>query len=174
MNQLSRRTGHDEWGTPLWLFRQLDAEFRLTLDVCARPGLEKCSKYFSPADDGLVQDWRGQRCWMNPPYSRGQVARWVSRALHFTSTWPASRRTLVVALLPVSSDADWWHDLVDRAEIRFIRGRLRFDGVGRGTSSPFPCAIAILTSGLRRPGIGNSIDARGMHRVAVPSSLEIS
>lgn len=49
---------------------------------------------------------------------------------------------IVVALIPSRTDTRWWHDYVMLAdEIRFIRGRLHFDGHSQG--APFPSAIVI-------------------------------
>src|SRR5215831_3479347 len=67
-----------EWETPPWLFEKLNAEFGLTLDVCAQPGNAKCPRYFTPAEDGLAQPWEGV-CWMNPPYGR-TVECWMRKA----------------------------------------------------------------------------------------------
>lgn len=47
------------WATPQDFFDRLDAEFHFTLDPCALPDNAKCSKFFTPEDDGLLQDWGG-------------------------------------------------------------------------------------------------------------------
>lgn len=48
----------------------------------------------------------------------------------------------VVALLPARTDTRWWHDCVMKAkEIRFIKGRLRFDG--HKHNAPFPSAVVV-------------------------------
>ena len=44
-----------EWGTPQWLFDQLDAEFRFDLDPCSTDANAKCDRHFTEADDGLAQ-----------------------------------------------------------------------------------------------------------------------
>lgn len=52
------------------------------------------------------------------------------------------RGVTVVCLLPLRTDTRWWHDCVMKAsEIRFIRGRLHFDGHKNG--APFPSAIVV-------------------------------
>ena len=71
------RDKRSDWETPHALFAELDAEFHFTLDVCASQDNAKCARYFSAADDGLVQPWEGV-CWMNPPYGRG-VERWIAK-----------------------------------------------------------------------------------------------
>jgi len=72
----------DLWATPQDLFERLDECWHFTLDVCAIAENAKCENYFSPDDDGLVQQWTGT-CWMNPPYGRGgpvfrnRMAAWL-------------------------------------------------------------------------------------------------
>src|SRR5262249_35519701 len=51
--------------TPWPVFWEYDAEFHFTLDVCAAPETAKCARYFTPAMDGLAQDWGDEICWMN-------------------------------------------------------------------------------------------------------------
>jgi site-specific DNA-methyltransferase (adenine-specific) len=52
----------------------------------------------------------------------------------------------VVCLLPVRADTLWWHDIVlpHAAEVRYIRGRLPFGGMGN--SAPFASAIVVFRS----------------------------
>ena len=58
---------------------------------------------------------------MNPPYGK-EVYAWTRKARE-----ASEKGALVVGLLPASCDLAWWHDdIVDRCEIRFIRGRVRF------------------------------------------------
>jgi len=125
----------DDWETPLSLFEGLRAEFCIELDVCALPGNAKCPAYFGPEEDGLAQRWQGV-CWMNPPYGRA-IGEWVRKA------WASAEQgATVVCLLPARTDTAWWHEYVQKAaEIRFLRGRVRFVGAER--SAPFPSAVVI-------------------------------
>jgi site-specific DNA-methyltransferase (adenine-specific) len=124
-----------DWATPRELFRELDAEFRFDLDPCSTPETATCPRYFTPADDGLAQEWTG-RVFMNPPYGRAIGAR-MKRA------WEASRATaeVVVCLVPARTDAAWWQDYASRGDVRFLRGRLRFGGAASG--APFPSAVVV-------------------------------
>lgn len=125
----------DLWATPDDLFRDLDREFGFSLDVCALPSNAKCSRFYSPEDDGLSQPWTGV-CWMNPPYGR-HIGKWVKRALD-SSEFGAT----VVCLIPARTDTQWWHDFVTKAsEVRFLKGRLHFGG--SATPAPFPSAIVV-------------------------------
>lgn len=125
----------DEWATPQALFDVLDREFRFTLDVCALDTSAKCNRYFTPETDGLAQEWEGT-CWMNPPYG-GVIGEWVHKAA--SSSTKAG--TTVVCLLPARVDTGWWWDHCRHAEIRFLRGRLKFGDADTG--APFPSAVVV-------------------------------
>jgi len=129
----------DLWATPQDFFDKLNAEFGFTLDVCALPENAKCERYFTQLDNGLEQTWQGI-CWMNPPYGR-EIGLWVRKAYE-----SSLNGTTVVCLLPARTDTSWWHTWVkDGAEVRFIRGRLKFGG--SKNSAPFPSAVAVFRSG---------------------------
>jgi site-specific DNA-methyltransferase (adenine-specific) len=115
----------DEWETPWATVHALEDQFNrgipFDLDPCAWPRSAKASRYFTPREDGLGQAWDGM-VFMNPPYS--VVDRWVRKAVQ-----ESLRGVRTVALLPVRTDRDWWHDdLMPYSEITFLRGRLRFIG----------------------------------------------
>lgn len=125
----------DLWATPSDFFNSVAEEFHFTLDVCALPDNAKCEKFFSPVDDGLAQNWEGI-CWMNPPYGR-VIGKWVQKAYE-----SAKHGAIVVGLLPARTDTKWFHDYIyGKAEIRFIRGRLKFGGCAN--SAPFPNMLVI-------------------------------
>jgi phage N-6-adenine-methyltransferase len=129
-----------EWGTPQWLFDALHAEFAFSLDPCSTHQNAKCSLHFTIAEDGLLQDWDDHMVFMNPPYGR-VIGEWMKKAYE-----SARNGATVVCLVPARTDARWWHRYAARGEIRFLRGRIRFEG-GRH-SAPFPSAIVIF----RPPG----------------------
>lgn len=132
-----------EWETPQDFFEQLDVEFHFDLDVCALPENAKCPRYFTPEDDGLRQEWRGV-CWMNPPYGR-EIGKWVKKAYE-----SGLEGATVVCLVPARVDTRWWHDYcMKAAEVRFVRGRLKFGGVK--DNAPFPSAVVIFKPGENEP-----------------------
>jgi hypothetical protein len=55
------------WETPQALFDALHAEFGFTLDVCALATNAKSDRFFTPDQDGLLQDWGQEVCWCNAP-----------------------------------------------------------------------------------------------------------
>lgn len=122
----------DMWATPQWFFDELDKEFHFTLDACAVNENAKCERFFSPEDDGLSQEWTGT-VWCNPPYGR-TVSQWVKKA--------AESKATIVMLLPARTDTKWFHDYIyQKAEVRFIKGRLKFGGCDN--SAPFPSMVVI-------------------------------
>ena len=125
----------DLWATPQELFDRLDAEFHFTLDACATPENAKCVKYYTPEQDGLKQPWVGT-VWCNPPYGR-KVGEWARKAYE-----ESQRGATVVMLVFVRTDTRWFHDYVyGKAELRFIKGRLRFGGLR--SNAPFPSMLCI-------------------------------
>ena len=121
----------DDWETPQDLFDKLNDEFGFQLDVCASKENAKCRKYLSA--NGLELPWRF-RNWMNPPYGRA-IGLWVKKA---------SENPLTVCLLPARTDTRWFHDYIytnPNAEVRFIKGRLKFGKSKSG--APFPNMIVI-------------------------------
>lgn len=125
----------DMWETPQDFFDKLNEEFDFNVDVCAIPENAKCEKFFSPEIDGLKQEWTGV-CWCNPPYGR-EIGKWVEKA-YIASTLGAT----VVMLLPARTDTKWFHEYIyNKAEIRFIKGRLKFGN--SKTAAPFPSMVVI-------------------------------
>lgn len=122
----------DLWATPQEFFDELNKEFAFTTDVCAIPENAKCERFFSPEVNGLKQEWVGN-CWCNPPYGR-EIGKWVKKAYESGCT--------VVGLLPARTDTKWFHEyILGKAEIRFIKGRLKFGGAT--TPAPFPSMVVI-------------------------------
>lgn len=90
----------DNWATPQTFFDRLNTEFEFTLDPCADKYNTKCDKYntkcdkyYTADDDGLSQDWAGERVFMNPPYGRA-ISDWVRKAYE-----ESTKGALVVALI---------------------------------------------------------------------------
>ena len=122
----------DLWATPQTFYDMLDKEFHFTLDVCAIAENAKCDNYYTPEIDGLKQEWTGV-VWCNPPYGR-DIKKWVEKAYN--------SKCKVVMLLPARTDTNWFHNYIyKKAEIRFIKGRLKFGG-GKN-AAPFPSMICI-------------------------------
>ena len=128
----------NEWATPQDLFDELDREFRFTLDPCADETNHKCDRYYTVNDDGLSQDWSGERVFCNPPYGRS-VDRWVKKC--FEEVY-CGKCCLAVMLLFAKTDTKWFHNYIyNKAEIRFLKGRVRFGN--QRNDAPFPSMVVI-------------------------------
>ena len=135
MNSSLFSSATEMWATPQQLFDRLNAEFHFDLDVCAVAENAKCERFFSPKQDGLIQDWHGN-CYMNPPYGR-KIGLWMEKAYS-----ESEKGATVVCLVPARTDTAWWWECARYAdEIRLIRGRLKFGDAKCG--APFPSAIVI-------------------------------
>ena len=128
-----------EWETPQDLFDELDREFHFTLDPCSTDDNAKCKKHYTKEQDGLLQDWTGETVFCNPPYGR-DIAAWCKKCYqHYTSGGTA------VMLVHARTDTAWFHDWVyGKAELRFIKGRVKFGG--SKYNAPFPSMIAVYKS----------------------------
>ena len=149
MNKALLSSNCDEWETPPDFFAKLNAEFRFTLDPCALPETAKCPTYFTPDDDGLSRPWiapGGGAVFCNPPYSRRTKDKpgqedWIRKAA-VEGSRPGA---VVVMLIPARTDTIAFHEYIyNKAEIRLIKGRLRFRVNGKaGDAAPFPSMLAI-------------------------------
>lgn len=140
MDPIFFSSNSEEWGTPQSFFDDLDSEFSFTLDVCASHENAKCCKYFTKDVDGLSMDWSGETVWCNPPYGR-HISKWIRKCYEH-----AKHGYVAVMLIPARTDTNYFHDYIyNKAEIRFIRGRLYFvnqygSNFGR---APFPSMVVI-------------------------------
>ena len=136
MNKALFSSATEEWATPEDFFDALDAEFHFTLDPCSTDDNAKCAKHFTKEQDGLSQDWTGECVFCNPPYGR-EMPRWIAKCAEH-----GMRGGIAVMLIPARTDTKAFHEYIyHKAEIRFIRGRLKFGGAKN--SAPFPSMVVI-------------------------------
>ena len=141
MAQLSKAlfsSTKEDWATPQDFFDKLNEEFHFDLDPCADAENAKCKEYFTKEENGLLKDWGGRRVFCNPPYGRKTTGEWI-RKCYEEAKKPG---TVVVALIPARTDTRFFHDYIyHKAEIRFIKGRLKFGGCK--DAAPFPSMVVI-------------------------------
>ena len=64
-----------------------------------------------------------------------EIGKWVKKASE-------AKNSTTVMLIPARTDTKWFHDyILGKAEIRFVKGRLKFGG--SKNSAPFPSMIVI-------------------------------
>jgi len=88
----------------------------------------------NPDFDGLQIEWKDKN-FVNPPYS--QISKWIDKAIKENK-----KNKAVVMLLPARTDTKWFHKaLANKAEVFYIKGRLKFDD--GNNSAPFPSIYLI-------------------------------
>lgn len=115
------------WATPKGVYDTLNDEFKFNFDPC--PLGESEADGSAP----LFTEWKGKRIFCNPPYNRG-IAPFLQRA---------TEADVAVFLIPARTDTKWFHNIVlpNAAEIRFVKGRLKFGDAKN--AAPFPSMIVI-------------------------------
>ena len=137
MNSVLYSSKSNNWETPDRLFLELDKEFSFTLDPCCTPTNAKCKKYYTQKQDGLIQSWQGETVFCNPPYGK-EIKLWVEKCYIESK----KNNAKVVLLIPARTDTKYFHSFIyNKAQIRFIKGRLRFSN--SKNSAPFPSMIVI-------------------------------
>ena len=139
MNKILHSSESVEYGTPQATYDALNSVFGFTLDPCSTDENHKCDNYYTAIDDGLTQDWGGHIVFMNPPYARGVLEKWLKKA-YSESRKP---RTTVVCLIPARTDTQWFWDYAMKGEVYFIRRRINFNGLKSG--APFPSVISVMS-----------------------------
>lgn len=143
MNRSMFTTDKKDWETPQYLFDELNEEFKFTLDAAASDTNHKLPRYYTEETDGLSQDWQGETVFCNPPYGNRETGEWTEKC------WREAQKpnTTVVLLIPARTDRVSFHNFIynqPNVEIRFLRGRLRFENNGvPGDSAPFPSMIVV-------------------------------
>ena len=121
------------WRTPPEIIEEYTEEFGQLFDPCPE----------NPDFDGLEISWpHDQAAFVNPPYARGQISEWVKKC--FTESVNGGQT--VILLIPPYTDTAYFHDyILPWCEIRFLRGRLKFNigKVGRPAAAPFPSIVCI-------------------------------
>ena len=125
------------WDTPQDFFDTLNEEFTFTLDVCADNNNHKCPIYYTEQDDGLQQIW-ADTVWCNPPYGR-KIIHWMKKAYESSLTGAT-----VVCLVPSATDTVWWHNYAMKGEIRFLRGRPRFETKEKTWQQTFSPSVIVI------------------------------
>lgn len=120
--------------TPRWI---LDALGPFDLDPCAAPEPRpwNCA-YLNWSCGGLDQGWIG-RVWLNPPFDRYVVGKWVQRLADHGNG---------IALLHARTETDWFQPIWRTADaILFLSKRVHFclpDGTEQRANSGAPVVLA--------------------------------
>lgn len=114
------------------LYEPIFATLRPTIDAAASVENALLPRFWTVEDDALVQDWRDERVWCNPPYPR--LFEFVRKA--FESTRDGC--PIATLLLPANRcEQRWWQEHVEpfrdgrgagpvAVTTEFLLGRRRF------------------------------------------------
>jgi len=145
MNKETQRvmfsTGKGDHQTPKDFFELLHREFAFKLDVAASAENNLLPSYITEETNALSVDW-SSRNFCNPPYGK-EVGAWIHKAVE-----QQMLGKLVVMLLAGRVGTKWFAEAVETAnEIRFVRGRLTFEG--QLAPAPFPSIVVVWNAGLK-------------------------
>jgi len=128
-HQLLNQSLGNEWYTPAEVIEAARAVLGgIDLDPASCPAANatvQAARYFTAADNGLSQPWKG-RMWLNPPYG-GQAGAFVTKLVdHYRADDVEAAIVLVAA--PAASTA--WFRSLWKYPLCFTFGRLAFTGPG--------------------------------------------
>ena len=129
---------NDEWGTPDWVF-QLAHKIEPIFAFDAACNRENCLlREQESFGDSLLVDWYGvsyrQAVWCNPPYSRGNINRFIDKAL-YEAKENGVRSVFLVRFDPT---AKWFQKAFKSGycDIYMLDKRIKFKGADN--TYPFP------------------------------------
>jgi site-specific DNA-methyltransferase (adenine-specific) len=131
---LQNITVQDEYGTPNLQLKKamMDYDILPFIDVCATPENAKFATFFTIKDDALTKEWRLD-FFMNPPYSR------VKEFMKYAYNEHIRHNVNGLILTYAKTDTIWWHEFVEnKAEVHFIKGRIKFLRDNQVTQHPAP------------------------------------
>ena len=107
----------------------------------------RAERYYTKENDGLLKEWSG-RVWLNPPYSRGLIDRFVIKIL--TSNLEAS-----LVLVNSATETGWAQNLMrDATWVFFFNHRIHFllpPGVENSDQPRYPQMLVYRGPGRARP-----------------------
>ena len=135
-----------DYPTPTQLFRWISQNFGgpFDLDVCADAKNAKAKRFFTLEQDALKQRWVAQNAFMNPPFSRPIMERFLAKGRLELNCGRLERLT---CLLPIDVTAAWFQHIED-GEITLLRRRIKFDNTL--FQAPFGNMVVVLKKELLR------------------------
>lgn len=141
------------WNTPRPLFHAINQYWNFSLDAACLASSALCSKFYTPEDNSLEQDWGTETVWLNPPYN--DLKTWLSKA-----TDAYQKGATVVMLVPSRTDTQAFQDYAAKECdcICFIKGRLKFEDPTKRSDekidpAPFPSCLIVLDKNLTQDKI---------------------
>ena len=133
----TRVNGWHEWYTPAVYIEAARAVLG-TIDLdpassIAANSVVQAKRFFTKADNGLTQEWHGN-VWLNPPYSRDLIGRFVDKLLLEIR---AGRTQQAILLVHAYTDTGWFRRATAVSAALCLTKRIRFwSPDGRSNRSP--------------------------------------
>ena len=122
----NKNTYSNHWSTPKEIYDHYVIKGNY-FDPCPLHGIDFDFKYVN------------KDVYINPPYSRDQIEKWIDWAIEQKKTYHKN----VVLLLPARTDTKWFWKMFDHGcDVEFIKGRLKFGNATSG--APFPSVLVHL------------------------------
>jgi len=124
---VAQNSGENEWYTPPQF---IDAARQAMGAIDTDPAscelaqeTVNASLFYTMETDGLSNQWKG-RVWLNPPYSKDFVGRFISKLIEESDS---KRVSEACVLLNNATDTEWFHKVVPIVSaICFLKGRISF------------------------------------------------
>jgi phage N-6-adenine-methyltransferase len=144
-----------DYPTPHRLFQWISRSFGgpFDLDVCADAQNTKVKRFFTLEQDALKRRWIAKNAFMNPPFSRPIMQKFLAKGRQELA---AGRLERLTCLLPIDVTAAWFQ-WVEDGEITLLRRRIKFDNTP--FQAPFGNMIVVLKKDSMRHRDG-SLDVR--------------
>lgn len=110
-------TSKDQWRTPKEIINFCQGYgVDFTLDAAASSENAICEKYFSIADNALIQSWETSgTVWCNPPYSN--IGAWINKAIE-----ESEKGAEIIMLVPNSTDTAWFKHALNYCDVCLVVG----------------------------------------------------
>jgi phage N-6-adenine-methyltransferase len=119
-----------------------------SFDLAAHIGNTKASDWFCEKENSLARVWSilTGTLWLNPPFA--DILPWVKKCEQ-----EAAKGARILALLPSSTDSNWWADHVHgKCGVLFLNPRIKFVGHKQGYPRPLAlCCYNLLPAGSYAP-----------------------
>jgi len=120
-------SGENEWYTPPeYIAMAREVMGGIDLDPASSAEANKtvgALKFHTAEDDGLAQQWQG-RVWLNPPYSRDLMPRFVEK---LKAAFQSDDVSAAIMVTHNNTDTGWFHSLAEvTGAICFPAKRIKF------------------------------------------------
>ena len=124
MQHLNQASGNNEWYTPSPLVEAVrEVLGEIKFDPCSTVQANEVVKarlYYTQEDDALSRDWCEGQIFMNPPYERGVIDKFVRKFCECEGD--------KIALVNNATETKWFQELAENCNyFCFLNRRVKFD-----------------------------------------------